>query len=108
MAGSHSEALPEYGHGGVPRPGCWLPCIWEGDGAQPLFSLHTQLLDCDQDLYKNFPLVISERWQQEMVETIYDAVNAETDKIEARKKAKNKQLGQEEGKPMCGPLSSST
>uniref|UniRef100_A0A8C6MSE5 G protein-coupled receptor kinase n=1 Tax=Mus spicilegus TaxID=10103 RepID=A0A8C6MSE5_MUSSI len=55
-----------------------------------------KLLDCDQDLYKNFPLVISERWQQEVVETIYDAVNADTDKIEARKKAKNKQLGQEE------------
>ncbi|XP_036027700.1 beta-adrenergic receptor kinase 2 isoform X2 [Onychomys torridus] len=55
-----------------------------------------KLLDCDQDLYKNFPLVISERWQQEVVETIYDAVNADTDKIEARKRAKNKQLGQEE------------
>lgn len=70
-------------------------------------SLHTQLLDCDQDLYKNFPLVISERWQQEVVETIYDAVNADTDKIEARKRAKNKQLGQEEGKRLWGSLSSS-
>lgn len=70
-------------------------------------SLHTQLLDCDQDLYKNFPLVISERWQQEVVETIYDAVNADTDKIEARKRAKNKQLGQEEGKRPRGSLSSS-
>lgn len=88
----------------VPRPWCRLPCIWEGARAQPLLSLHTQLLDCDQDLYKNFPLVISERWQQEVVETIYDAVNAETDKMEARKKAKNKQLGQEEGKMLCGPM----
>lgn len=70
----------------------------------PLLSLHTQLLDCDQDLYKNFPLVISERWQQEVVETIYDAVNADTDKIEARKRAKNKQLGQEEGKRPCGSV----
>lgn len=84
-------------------PRCWLPCIWEGAGAQPLLSLHTQLLDCDQDLYKNFPLVISERWQQEVVETIYDAINAETDKIEARKKAKNKQLCQEEGKMPWAP-----
>ena len=100
MAGSHGEALPECGHGGVPRPWCWLLCIWAGDGAQPLLSLHTQLLDCDQDLYKNFPLVISERWQQEVVETIYDAVNADTDKIEARRKAKNKQLGQEKYKPL--------
>jgi len=57
-----------------------------------------KLLDCDQDLYKNFPLLISERWQQEVAETVYDAVNADTDKIEARKRAKNKQLGHEEGK----------
>ncbi|KAM7051006.1 G protein-coupled receptor kinase 3 isoform 2-T2 [Molossus nigricans] len=54
-----------------------------------------KLLDCDQELYKNFPLVVSERWQQEVVETIYETVNADTDKIEARKRAK-KQLGQEE------------
>ncbi|XP_006751164.1 beta-adrenergic receptor kinase 2-like, partial [Leptonychotes weddellii] len=47
-------------------------------------------------LYKNFPLLISERWQQEVAETVYDAVNADTDKIEARKRAKNKQLGHEE------------
>lgn len=32
-----------------------------------------------------------------MTETVFDAVNAETDKLEARKKAKNKQLGHEEG-----------
>ncbi|XP_045145598.1 beta-adrenergic receptor kinase 2 isoform X3 [Echinops telfairi] len=55
-----------------------------------------KLLDCDQELYKNFPLVISERWQQEVVETVYKAVNADTDKAEARKRAKNKQLGHEE------------
>ncbi|XP_042524430.1 beta-adrenergic receptor kinase 2 [Dipodomys spectabilis] len=55
-----------------------------------------KLLDCDQDLYRNFPLVISERWQREVVETVYDAVNAETDKIEARKRARSKPLGQEE------------
>ncbi|ELK31475.1 Beta-adrenergic receptor kinase 2 [Myotis davidii] len=55
-----------------------------------------KLLDCDQELYKNFPLVISERWQQEVVETIYETVNSDTDKIEARKRAKNKQLGHEE------------
>ncbi|GAB5579260.1 beta-adrenergic receptor kinase 2 isoform X1 [Prionailurus iriomotensis] len=49
-----------------------------------------------KDLYKNFPLVISERWQLEVAETVYEAVNADTDKIEARKRAKNKQLGHEE------------
>lgn len=40
--------------------------------------------------------MISERWQQEVAETVYEAVNADTDKIEARKRAKNKQLGHEE------------
>ncbi|XP_020657551.3 G protein-coupled receptor kinase 3 isoform X1 [Pogona vitticeps] len=55
-----------------------------------------KLLDSDQELYKNFPLVISERWQQEVAETVYEAVNADTDKIEARKRAKNKQLGHAE------------
>lgn len=62
----------------------------------PSFSV-LQLLDSDQELYKNFPLVISERWQQEVVETVYEAVNSDTDKIEARKRAKNKQPGHEEG-----------
>lgn len=62
-----------------------------------------QLLDSDQELYKNFPLVISERWQQEVAETVYEAVNSDTDKNEARKRAKNKQLGHEEGKESgCG------
>ncbi|PWA26592.1 hypothetical protein CCH79_00001273 [Gambusia affinis] len=55
-----------------------------------------KLLDSDQELYKNFPLVISERWQQEVAETVYEAVNLDTDKIEVRKRAKNKQLGHEE------------
>lgn len=55
------------------------------------------MLDSDQDLYKNFPLVISERWQQEVAETVYEAVNSDTDKNEARKRAKNKQQGHEEG-----------
>uniref|UniRef100_A0A8C4ZZM0 G protein-coupled receptor kinase n=1 Tax=Gadus morhua TaxID=8049 RepID=A0A8C4ZZM0_GADMO len=55
-----------------------------------------KLLDSDQELYKNFPLVISERWQQEVAETVYEAVNCDTDKNEVRKRAKNKQLGHEE------------
>ena len=56
-----------------------------------------KLLDSDQELYRNFPLTISERWQQEVAETVFDTINAETDRLEARKKAKNKQLGHEEG-----------
>lgn len=62
-----------------------------------LTGLFSQLLDSDQELYRNFPLTISERWQQEVTETVFDTVNAETDKLEARKRAKNKQLGHEEG-----------
>lgn len=31
-----------------------------------------------------------------MAETVFDTINAETDRLEARKKAKNKQLGHEE------------
>lgn len=62
-----------------------------------IFMCLSQLLDSDQELYKNFPLVISERWQQEVAETVYDAVNSDTDKNEARKRAKNKQQGHEEG-----------
>lgn len=41
--------------------------------------------------------MISERWQQEVAETVYEAVNSDTDKNEARKRAKNKQQGHEEG-----------
>ncbi|XP_067329698.1 G protein-coupled receptor kinase 3 isoform X1 [Anolis sagrei] len=55
-----------------------------------------KLLDSDQELYRNFPLVISERWQQEVAETIFEVVNAETDKIESRKRAKNRLLGHQE------------
>lgn len=43
--------------------------------------------------------MISERWQQEVAETVFEAVNADTDKVEMRKRAKNKQLGHEEGTP---------
>lgn len=66
-------------------------------GLSPPLSTLVKLLDSDQELYRNFPLTISERWQQEVAETVFDTINAETDRLEARKKAKNKQLGHEEG-----------
>ncbi|XP_043233673.1 G protein-coupled receptor kinase 1-like [Amphibalanus amphitrite] len=50
-----------------------------------------KLTDQDQDLYKNFPLVISERWQSEVAETVFDTVNAEADKLEQKKRSKHKQ-----------------
>uniref|UniRef100_A0A8C3DAI7 G protein-coupled receptor kinase n=1 Tax=Corvus moneduloides TaxID=1196302 RepID=A0A8C3DAI7_CORMO len=67
-------------------------CPWLGTGT----GTQMWLLESDQELYRNFPLTISERWQQEVTETVFDTVNADTDKLEARKKAKNKQLGHEE------------
>lgn len=65
--------------------------------SRPFCTLLVKLLDSDQELYRNFPLTISERWQQEVAETVFDTINAETDRLEARKKTKNKQLGHEEG-----------
>ncbi|CAH0390418.1 unnamed protein product [Bemisia tabaci] len=50
-----------------------------------------KLTDADQELYKNFPLVVSERWQNEIAETVFDAINQEADKMEQKKKAKQKQ-----------------
>lgn len=49
-----------------------------------------QLTDSDQELYRNFPLVISERWQTEVAETVFEAINAEADKHELKKKGKHK------------------
>ena len=51
-----------------------------------------QLTDADQELYKNFPLVISERWQNEVAETVFETINFEADKVEHKKKAKQKKL----------------
>lgn len=40
-----------------------------------------KLTEADQDLYKNFPLVISERWQTEVAETVFETINNEADKV---------------------------
>lgn len=49
-----------------------------------------KLTEQDQELYRNFPLVISERWQDELADTVFDLVNTETDKIESKRRAKFK------------------
>ncbi|ESO95561.1 hypothetical protein LOTGIDRAFT_144613 [Lottia gigantea] len=49
-----------------------------------------KLTESDQELYKNFPLVVSERWQQEVAETVFDAINSDTDKLEQKRKQKPK------------------
>ncbi|KAI3389898.1 hypothetical protein SNEBB_008956 [Seison nebaliae] len=55
-----------------------------------------KLSEVDQELYKNFPIVISDRWQQEITETVFDTVNVDTDKIEMKKKVKLKSLWDDE------------
>ena len=60
-----------------------------------------KLTDMDQELYKHFPVVISERWQQEIAETVFDAINVETDKIEMKKKAKLKNKFEDERDSDC-------
>merc|ERR1712106_647294 len=49
-----------------------------------------KLTEADQELYKNFPLVISERWQNEVSETVFDTINHEYDKAEQTKKKQKK------------------
>lgn len=51
-----------------------------------------KLTDADQEVYKGFAVVISERWQQEIAETVFETINTETDKIELKKRAKLKGL----------------
>ena len=59
----------------------------------PLLCL--QLTEADQELYKNFPLTVSERWQQEIAETIFDAVNQESDKLEMKRRQKQSEESEE-------------
>lgn len=58
-----------------------------------LFFSGIKLTEADQELYKNFPLVISERWQAEVADTVFDTINHDYDKIEAKKRAKQKKFG---------------
>lgn len=44
----------------------------------------------DQDQYKDFSITVSERWQNEIADTVFETVNQETDKIESKKKTKQK------------------
>ena len=53
-------------------------CVW--------FGLLWQLTDADQELYKNFPLVVSDRWQNEIAETVFEVVNQEADKVESKRR----------------------
>ena len=47
-------------------------------------------------MYQNFSLVISERWQAEVAETVFDTINQEADKAEAKKKSKHRKFDLDE------------
>jgi beta-adrenergic-receptor kinase len=48
-----------------------------------------KLTDEDQEQYKDFDMVVSARWQEEMcATTVFDMVNGEYDRIESRRRAK--------------------
>ncbi|KAI0985034.1 hypothetical protein GJ496_001724 [Pomphorhynchus laevis] len=49
-----------------------------------------KLTEFDQKQYKDFNTIIVERWQQEILETVFDTVNAEADKLEHKKRSKFK------------------
>ncbi|KAK2574055.1 Beta-adrenergic receptor kinase 2 [Acropora cervicornis] len=48
-----------------------------------------KMMESDQEIYKDFNLTVSERWQQEIAETVFKVVNEEHDKLEAKKKTKH-------------------
>lgn len=54
------------------------------------FPPSSQLTEADNELYKNFNITISERWQNEIAETIFEVVNQDADKAESKKRAKHK------------------
>lgn len=49
-----------------------------------------KLTEADNELYKNFNITISERWQNEVADTIFEVVNQDADKAESKKRAKQK------------------
>ncbi|KHN79022.1 G protein-coupled receptor kinase 2 [Toxocara canis] len=49
-----------------------------------------KLTEADNELYKNFNITISERWQNEIADTVFEVVNQDADKAESKKRAKQK------------------
>ncbi|CAB3989276.1 Beta-adrenergic receptor kinase 2 [Paramuricea clavata] len=47
-----------------------------------------KLSDSDQEIYTAFNHVNSERWQQEIAETVFEVVNQENDKLDQKRKSK--------------------
>ncbi|KAL5970299.1 Beta-adrenergic receptor kinase 1 [Taenia solium] len=57
---------------------------------------YIKLTESDLEPYKDFPLVVSERWQLEIAETVFDVVNQETDRIENKRRSKQQQQQQQQ------------
>ncbi|KAA0197345.1 Beta-adrenergic receptor kinase [Fasciolopsis buskii] len=58
------------------------------------------LTEADQALYQNFSLVVSERWQLEIAETVFEVVNQEADKLDAKRaraRQRSNQIAEEIG-----------
>ena len=53
--------------------------------------LKYKLTEEDQQAYKEFDVVIADRWQHEMTTTIFEAVNGEFDQMESKRRAKLQQ-----------------
>ncbi|KAM3715888.1 G protein-coupled receptor kinase [Dirofilaria immitis] len=49
-----------------------------------------KLTETDNKLYKDFNITISERWQNEIADTIFEVVNQDADKAESKKRAKQR------------------
>ncbi|VDQ14318.1 unnamed protein product, partial [Trichobilharzia regenti] len=57
-------------------------------------------------MYQNFSLVVSERWQLEIAETVFDFVNQEADKIDAKRARARQRSTQTVDVPSSGVTSS--
>ncbi|THD27554.1 Protein-serine/threonine kinase [Fasciola hepatica] len=68
-----------------------------------------KLTEADQALYQNFSLVVSERWQLEIAETVFEVVNQEADKLDAKRaraRQRSNQIAEEIGPPSGSATSS--
>ncbi|CDI98405.1 beta adrenergic receptor kinase [Echinococcus multilocularis] len=68
---------------------------------------YIKLTESDLEPYKNFSLVVSERWQLEIAETVFDVINQETDRIENKRRSKLQQQ-QQQGSQNSASSSSTT
>ncbi|BHF72783.1 Beta-adrenergic receptor kinase 2 [Sparganum proliferum] len=54
---------------------------------------YIKLTESDQEPYRDFPVVVSERWQLEIGETVFDVVNQEADRIDNKRRPKSRSTG---------------